>query len=77
MAEGAGVPDLDAYLDGVRTGGCMVCRIPVELLDKMDEKQAQGIHAWAAFAKWLEACGYKVTSSTLQYHYNARHHERP
>jgi hypothetical protein len=75
MAEGAGVPELDAFLDGVRTGRCLVCRLPTELLDKIDEKEADGIHAWAAFARWLEACGYKVTSSTLQYHYTARHHE--
>jgi hypothetical protein len=75
MAEGAGTPSLDEYLDGVRTGKCLVCRLPAELLVKMDAKVTAGVHAWSAYVKWLEACGYTVTPSTLQYHYHSRHHE--
>jgi hypothetical protein len=72
---GTGVPELDEFLAGVRTGKCVVCRIPDELRSKMDEKVAAGIRAWSAYVNWLEACGYSVTTSTLSYHYKARHHE--
>jgi hypothetical protein len=71
---GTGTPELDDFLAGARQGNCVVCRVPEELMAQVDAKVAEGVRAWKAIAQWLEACGHEVTSSTLQYHYNAGHH---
>lgn len=75
--QGTGVPSLDEFLVGARTGACAVCAVPPELTAEIAVKIAEGLHAWAAYRRWLEAHGYTVTKAQLDHHFSARHHERP
>lgn len=71
------VPSLDEFLVGARTGQCAVCAVPTEYTDRIADKYRDGLHAWAAFGRWLKALGYTVSKAQLEHHYTAGHHERP
>lgn len=75
--QGTGVPDLDTFLAGQRTGECRACALPPEVTAQITERVARGVRVWAAYSRWLAAQGHEVKSHQLQHHYASGHHERP
>lgn len=70
------VPSLDEFIDSgrVRAGACKFVRLTTpEQREAIALKHAEGVRAWTAFARWLDAQGVSMAPYCVEYHFTRGH----
>lgn len=79
MSEKPGLPDLDQFIAASRHGPHRACSYvastTAEQRAAIRAKVDQGVHAWAAYLRWLHAQGAMTTHSALVGHFDRGHND--